>query len=262
MIATARALFTIVVLSAATLPLIPIQMVLNRFDRPLKRTLPRFWHRMAARLIGLKITVIGKIAENRPLLMVANHVSWLDIVALSASAPVSFIAKQEVSAWPAFGTLAKLQRTLFIDREQRNAAGRQTTAIASRLHEGDIMVLFAEGTSSSGVHVLDFKSALLGAAQKAVGVNGAVWVQPVAIAYTRLQGMAAGVAERPFTGFYGDMEMAPHLFAVLKDAAIDVTLIIGKPRKVTPETHRKSLAKQLEANVRAMKTAALRGRVG
>ena len=259
MIGTIRASFTIIVLIIVTLPLIPIQIILNALNLPAKRTLPVLWHRFAARIIGLRVSVEGEISNKRPLLITANHISWLDIVAFGTSGPICFIAKQEVSAWPAFGWLAKLQRTVFINRERRSATGEKTSEIAKRLNAGDVMVLFAEGTSTSGAHVLDFRSALLGAAQKAIKGDARVWIQPAALAYTHLQGMAATSTERALTGFYGDMEMGPHLFGVLKEAAIDVSIIYGEPREVSALTNRKELTKELEADVRAMKTAALRG---
>lgn len=260
MIGTARAFLTIIVLTLVTLPLIPIQVILNMLNVPLKRMVPVFWHRIAARLIGLKVTVYGKISDKYPLLIVANHVSWLDIVALSSSGPVCFIAKQEVAGWPAFGLLAKLQRTVFINRERRSATEAKINEISDRLNDGDVMVLFAEGTSTSGAHVLAFRSALLGAAQKAITDERVVWIQPVALAYTHLHGMAATTAERAVTGFYGDMEMRPHLFNVLKEAAIDVSVAYGDLYQVTSQTDRKALAKELETAVRTMKTAALRGK--
>lgn len=257
MVGAARATFTIVILFIFTVPLIPVQIVLNALDARAKRQLPILWHQWAARLIGLKITVEGEMAHERPLLLTCNHVSWLDIVSLSASGPVSFIAKQEVSSWPAFGMLAKLQRTVFVNRERRSATGNKTNEIARRLMSGDAMVLFAEGTSTPGTHVLGFRSALLGAAQKAIAGQSVMWVQPVAIAYTKLHGMVMATFERPLTGFYGDMDMAPHLWNVLKEAAFDVTIVYGKPLQIDDTMNRKELSKQLEDAVRAMKTDVL-----
>lgn len=261
MIGFLRATFTIIILLIVTLPLIPIQISLNLFNLKAKRRLPVLWHRFAARVVGLKISLHGEISKKRPLLIASNHISWLDIVVLSASGPVSFIAKQEVSGWPAFGILAKLQRTVFINRERRSATGEKTNEIAERLNEGDAMVLFAEGTSTSGVHVLKFRSALLGAAQKAIGKEETVFIQPVALAYTHLHGMPAISSERPITGFYGDMAMAPHLLGILKEGAIDVSIHFGEPLPVTAKMDRKNLAQKLEEEVRAMKTAALRGKM-
>jgi len=255
MIASARAWFAVIILILVTLPLIPLQWILNKTNNPFRRKLPLLWHRIAACLIGLRVDVKGTMASDRPLLLTANHVSWLDIIALSNAGPVSFIAKQEVSRWPGFGLLAKLQRTVFVNREKRNATGEKTSEIANRLKEGDAMVLFAEGTSTSGVHVKQFRSALLGAVQKAAGDDQDILVQPVAIAYTHLNGMPALTDERALTGFYGDMDLVPNLWPILKEGAIDVTINFGEPIVADASTNRKILTKTLEERVRVLKTA-------
>ena len=146
----------------------------------------RLWHRFVCLLMGVRVTVTGAPTSERPLLLLANHASWLDIPILAAVAPVSFIAKSEVAAWPVVGFLARAQRSVFVERSRRHATGTQADEVAGRLSKGDIMVLFAEGTSGDGNQVLPFRSALVGAAQKAVGSNGVATVQPVAIAYHRM----------------------------------------------------------------------------
>lgn len=256
MIASCRAWLTVICLTIVTLPLIPMQWFFNKTNNPLRLKLPLFWHRVAAHLIGLKVHVRGEMIVERPLLLTANHVSWLDIIALSVAGPVSFIAKQEVSKWPAFGMLAKLQRTVFVNREKRSATGEKTSEIANRLHEGDAMVLFAEGTSTSGVHVKPFRSALLGAVQKAAGDGSAIHVQPVAIAYTHISGMPALTSERAFTGFYGDMDLVSSLWPILKEGAIDVTICFGEPITADGSIDRKQLTLALEERVRALKSDA------
>ena len=256
MIASCRAWLTVLCLIVMTLPLIPLQWFFNKTDNPLRRKLPILWHHMAASLVGLKVRVKGEISVERPLLLTANHVSWLDIVALSVAGPMSFIAKQEVSKWPAFGMLAKLQRTVFVNRENRSATGEKTSEIAKRLHEGDAMVLFAEGTSTSGVHVKPFRSALLGAVQKAAGGGETIHVQPVAIAYTHISGMPAFIDERDFTGFYGDMDLVSSLWPILKEGAIDVTICFGEPIIADGTTDRKQLSFTLEERVRSLKSDA------
>ena len=256
MIASCRAWFIVLCLIVMTLPLIPLQWFFNKTNNPLRRKLPLLWHRMAAGLVGLRVHVRGEMSAQRPLLLTANHVSWLDIVAFGVTGPISFIAKQEVSKWPAFGMLAKLQRTVFINREKRIVTGDKTSEIAKRLNEGDAMVLFAEGTSTSGVHVKPFRSALLGAVQKAAGSGETIHVQPVAIAYTHISGMPAFIDERDFTGFYGDMDLVSSLWPILKEGAIDVTICFGDPIIADKTTDRKQLSLALEERVRALKSDA------
>ena len=116
------------------------------------------------------------------MLIVANHTGWLDIVIFSAVMPLSFVAKSEVDGWPFFGTLARLQRTVFVERARRSQTGEARDAIRERLLAGDTLVLFPEGTSSDGNEVLPFKSALLGAAEAVLADGSHVTVQPVSTA--------------------------------------------------------------------------------
>jgi 1-acyl-sn-glycerol-3-phosphate acyltransferase len=134
--------------------------------------------------------------------------------------------------------------------------------MAVRLTDGDAIVLFPEGTSSDGVHVLPFRSALLGAARAAIvhGGHERVWVQPLALAVTRLDGLPAGLAQRPRVGWYGDMDMIPHLLGTVFGGPLDVELVWGEPIPFDETTDRKVLARALEGHVRSLAAAARRGR--
>lgn len=219
-------------------------------------TVPHLYHRALNRVMGIRRTVRGAPAPQRPLLLVSNHCSWLDILVLSAVLPVSFVAKSDVAAWPVFGTLARLQRTIFVDRTRRSATRGVTGEIAARMRAGDAIVLFAEGTSSDHNRVLPFRSALLGAAREAMGAGEeAVWVQPVAITYTHADGLPLCRFGRPRLAWYGDMTILPHIWNVLKGGALDVTVAFGEPIAVGPGTDRKAVARQAEVQVRAMVAA-------
>ena len=150
------------------------------------------------------------------MLIVANHTGWLDIVIFSAVAPISFVAKSEVGSWPFFGTLARLQRTVFVERTRRSQTGEARDSISARLAQGDTLVLFPEGTSSDGNSVLPFKSALLGAAESVLADGHHVTVQPVSTAYTGSHGIPMGREARPLYAWYGDMELVPHLWEALE----------------------------------------------
>ena len=93
--------------------------------------------------------------------LVANHLSYLDILALAASAPCVFVAKREVRGWPVFGWFARLAGTIFVDRNRRTDSSRTIAAMRSAATRGVLVVLFPEGTSSNGADVLPFKSSLL-----------------------------------------------------------------------------------------------------
>ncbi|MEM8855804.1 MAG: lysophospholipid acyltransferase family protein, partial [Pseudomonadota bacterium] len=132
--ATIRAVFVIVGLTLLSLALIPLQLIaLGLKRRKMARTLPLLWLRAATRLIGIRIHQHGTPSSDRPLLVVANHVSWLDITVLGALMPLSFIAKSEVATWPVFGLFAKLQRSVFVERERRAQTGHVAKTIADRL---------------------------------------------------------------------------------------------------------------------------------
>lgn len=222
-----------------------------------ERRVPRLWHRMVTRLLGLRIHVHGELAQARPLLIAANHVSWTDIMVLGAIADVHFIAKAEVAGWPVFGWLAKLQRTVFIDRARPRSAGEQAGTIAARLVNGEPMVLFAEGTTSDGNRLLPFKSSLFAAVQMALGEEGGAAVQPVAIVYTRLHGMKMTRRQRMKLSWIGDQELVPHLLMLLGGGGVDVELHFGEPIAFGPGSDRKQLAREAERRVGQMMVAAL-----
>ncbi len=239
-------------LVAVTAVALPTQIVATRFGWPLARTLPVWWHRRALSALGVRVRVTGAPAVARPLLVTPNHCSWLDIPVIGSLMPISFVAKSEVASWPLFGLFAKLQRSVFVDRTRRTATGKAADELGRRLAEGDCMVLFPEGTSSTGDVVLPFRSALLGAARGAMEAGGhdEVWVQPMTVAYTRIAGMPIGRAERPRVGWTGDVDLPPHLWGVFTAGGIDVEIVWGEARPFDAATDRKSLARDLETAVR------------
>jgi 1-acyl-sn-glycerol-3-phosphate acyltransferase len=233
-----------------TLALLPVQFAAHALMPRLARRIPVLYHRLGVRILGLKIDVVGAPSPARPLLIAANHVSWLDIPLITAALPVSFIAKREVQGWPVFGLLAKLQRSVFVDRTRRRQSTVANSEIAGRLLAGDAMVLFAEGTSSDGSGVLPFRSALIGAATEACARRpaGKILIQPLAVTYV---GEAARAAP-----WHGEMDLLPHFAEVLRMPALRAVLSWGEPVACSGQTDRKQLAKELEAEVRALALAA------
>ncbi|WP_417668340.1 lysophospholipid acyltransferase family protein [Roseibium sp.] len=256
-----KAVWTILLLSIVSIVLIPPQWLAVKSGHPVQRRLPHFWHRAATRLVGIRVREIGRPETSRPLLIAANHASWVDITVVGSLMPLSFIAKSEVAGWPVFGLFAKLQRTVFVNRQRRSDTGKVTNAIAERMAEGDAMVLFAEGTSNDGNCVLPFRSALLGAATRSGGEDQDVWVQPLSVAYHSLHGLPMGRQFRPHVAWYGDMELAGHLWGIFRDGALDVVVTWGEPVRVTSQTDRKALTRQVEAEVRRLTMASLRAGV-
>ncbi|HVZ05946.1 lysophospholipid acyltransferase family protein [Hyphomicrobium sp.] len=259
---TLRASTVLAAFFGLTLPLMPVQALLLRVSDKAARRFPNWYHRQVCRILGIRLQVEGAVAQDAPVLLVCNHTSWLDIPVLSALAPVSFVAKLEVGSWPFVSALARLQRSVFIDRTRRLAAGDAANAITRRLQQGDTIVLFAEGTSSDGNRVLPFKTSLFGAVAGADErlVSGAV-VQTVAVVYTHLCGVPLTRADRPRLGWYGDMEMTSHAWGVLKSGAITATVKVGAPVPLGDFKDRKDLALKSERAVRRDVLSILRGRM-
>jgi 1-acyl-sn-glycerol-3-phosphate acyltransferase len=117
------------------------------------------WCRFACRVLGIRITTRGSMPSSG--LLVCNHLSYLDIVVLSSIQPCVFVAKRDVATWPLFGCLAHAAGTIFVDRERRFSSAKAVDVVQEAIAGGSVVVLFPEGTSSDGITVLPFKSALL-----------------------------------------------------------------------------------------------------
>lgn len=256
-----RAAFIIVILVVVALVMLPFQLAGMLFRNRLQRDLPYLFHRLLCAVIGIRITQIGERTRESPVLILSNHVSWIDISVLGAVAPVVFVAKSEVAKWPVFGWLAKLQRTIFIERERRQKTGEAARSMADRLLGGDAVVLFPEGTSSDGIRILPFRSALIGAVHHAIGNSthhDRVMVQPVSLAYVRYGGVPVGRALRDKVAWYGDAPLIPHLLGVLAAGAVDVTVTWGEAIPYGMDANRKQIARDAETAVRRMTARALR----
>lgn len=255
-----RLIFILTMLAAWTLLLLPLQLACIAFNWRRQRTIPRLYHRGVCKLAGVRIREIGQRRSDAPLLILSNHVSWLDICVISALAPVVFISKSEVARWPVFGWLARLQRTIFIDRQARHRTGEATAEIGARLLKGDAVVLFAEGTSSDGVRILPFRSALIGAVHHALGRtmhHRAIMVQPLSLAYVRFGGLPVGRALRERVAWYGDADLMPHFIGILAAGAVDVTVSWGEATATDISADRKQIARDAEQMVRRMTCDAL-----
>jgi 1-acyl-sn-glycerol-3-phosphate acyltransferase len=197
---------------------------------------------------------------DRATLFISNHSSYLDIPVLGSLLPTSFVAKNEVGGWPLFGLLARLQRTVFVDRNARHRADEQRDSIAGRLQAGDKLVLFPEGTSSDGNRTLPFKTALFAVA--ATQVDGKpLTLQPVSVTATHLDGLPLGHAWRALYAWYGDMELPPHLWQLARlGGRIRVLVEFHPPVSLADFSSRKALADHCWRTVAAGVERAVKGR--
>ncbi len=136
------------------------------------------WARQMLAILGIDLQLRGTPPAQGPVLLVANHISWLDIPVMHAARHCRFVSKSEVRHWPLIGTLSTGTGTLYIERESRRDAMRVVHQMADALKAGDILAVFPEGTTSDGISLLPFHANLIQAA-----IAASVPVQPVALSF-------------------------------------------------------------------------------
>lgn len=197
------------------------------------------WNRLVVRNLGVRLRVSGQTAlPDRPVLFVANHVSWLDIPVVSSARPVRFVSKDDVLGWPVMGWLAKRAGTLFLNRGSGRAAHRMAAALAEALKDGQHVVIFPEGTTTDGSSVLPFKSMLLQAA-----VDAEACVVPLSLHYTDVDG-------RPTTAaaFIGEMTFVDTLRNIVAARRLHAEVVLHPPIDSTG-LDRNQLAALTEATI-------------
>ncbi|MBV1690542.1 1-acyl-sn-glycerol-3-phosphate acyltransferase [Novosphingobium sp. G106] len=221
----------------------------------LRRTLPVAGWRVLLAGFGIRIRCHGSPPDPANALIVANHVSWTDIVVLGRLVDAGFVAKAEVANWPVIGPLARRYGCLFIARESRAAAHRTATEM-NAYRAGSGLVLFAEGTTGDGDGVLPFHSSLF--------VTGARWprIQPVTLAYARADGSPLSPQERRRVAWIGDDALLTHAMALAAAGGVTVDVwfeesFTAQNRKQAAEESRRLIADRLaQAQAATLKRAA------
>lgn len=239
-----------------TVLLAPPQMLLRGRSRG-AAALPHLFMRSMATLLHIEVVTHGAPSEEAGTLFVSNHLSWADVPVIGARVKGSFVAKSEVQDWPVFGWLAGLGRTVYVERERRRSAGEQSDAIAARLRAGDSVVLFPEGTTSDGVTLIPFRSALFASVEAA----GDVIVQPVSLAYTRVGGVPVTRRLLPHIAWTGEAELVPHAAGFLRLGPVRAELLFHPPVRRNDFPDRKALARHCEQAVVRGYQDLMRGRV-
>ncbi len=254
-----RGVFRLVSYLLLTIIALPFHLIaLALRVRPVVRWLPVLYHRMVCVILGIKVKVNGRRSTVMPTLFVCNHVSYLDIEVLGSRIPGCFVAKAEVATWPFFSTLAKAQRTIFVDRRS-SKTNNSRDEMLKRLDTGDNLMLFPEGTSSDGTRVLPFRSALFAVAQLR-REDKPIIVQPVAISYTRLDGIPLGRYWRPLFAWFGDLDLVPHLWQMVCLGETEAVVTFFPPVDIDRLGDRKKLAEYCFQQVSAGVQAANSGR--
>ncbi len=262
MIARLRVFGAILFVALVTPPLALAQVIALKTGWFSDTIFPPLWHKAVLKALGVRVRVVGEMSRQRPLLLAANHISWADILVIGSLVDVRFIARADLAGWPIMGFLSKLQHTVFIERERKRKSGAQASEIAIDMAAGHAMVLFPEGTTADGNFILPFKSSLFGAAQVAIDEHTAdrVFIQPLAVAYTRVNGLPMGRKHRARFSWAGGEGLWPSLRRFLQERAVDVELRFGAPVEFNAASKRKDVARVVEASVRGMFADALSGR--
>jgi 1-acyl-sn-glycerol-3-phosphate acyltransferase len=206
--------------------------------RPAQLKLKRRWSRQLLGMLGVRLQ-----ANATPLpaatLLVANHISWLDIYVINALAPAAFVCKAEVRGWPFIGWLCERTETVFMPRGSRSAAREASGIVAARLRQGWRVAAFPEGTTSDGSEVLPFHSALLQGA-----IDADCRVQPLALRYVDEDGQPSAAA-----AYCGDTTLLQSLCRVASMPRLEVRLDVLPPLDGRGAERRK-LAAAAEAAIR------------
>ncbi len=196
-------------------------------------------------LAKVDVVVEGRHVDGRPVLLAANHISWIDILALGAMTPLCFLAKSEIASWPLVSAFARVQGTVFVDRHRRRTILSANRQLATNMLEGRPALLFPEGTTLAGPLPGPFLSSHFAAAHDLLAMAGTrqvalqtVMVQPVAIAYS--SDAAAWV---------GDDNLFQHLWRTLRAPPLRCSIRFGAPLPFSGRSDRKRVAAMAHAAV-------------
>lgn len=243
-VTSVRAGAKIALIVLASVVLIPLQWVLMRFTRGRASfALPRLWFRCMRSAIGLRVELVGVPRDAGGTLFVGNHVSHFDIVLLGSILRARFIAKSEIEGWPAMRFIGELAQTLYISRRARDAAS-VAASIAKQMRPDHDLVLFAEGTTSSGERVAPFKSSLFAPFLVEPAVQ--TWkLQPFTLDVVSFDGqpLSAG-GDRDGYALHGAMDAGVHVKRFLQMSGALVRVTFHPPIDIHPGMDRKLLALQ------------------
>jgi len=220
-----------------------ILLVFPRIGPEQRQLRTQVWSLGMLRRIGIQLIVKGNPALNGPLLLVANHMSWLDITALHAARFCRFVSKADIKKWPFIGTLASGIGTLFITRESRRDAMRVVHSMTASLQAGDVLGIFPEGTTTDGSGLLPFHANLF---QAAIAANAPI--QPVA-----LQFINTTTGQRSTAPCYvGDDTLPESVWRTLTALNIAVVITFGEPQ-FAEGRDRRAWAKDMQEQVEALR---------
>jgi 1-acyl-sn-glycerol-3-phosphate acyltransferase len=233
------------------------EFILKFLFFPLPRAARRRWAtrcmhvftRSLVGILGIRIRVSGAAAQVPGLggaLFVSSHVSYVDGFVLAATFPLIFVSRGDIKDWPVIGWMARLSGTIFIDRNRRNHLVASVNEMARALADGAHVLLFAEGTTTDGRHMLPFKTSFFDAPVRA----GAA-VVPVSIVYRHVDGEPFSLVNRDRICWYGEMTFWSHFIGLLRCRSVDVSLEVHDPLWTDVPAGSPDARKQLSDRTRA-----------
>ncbi len=198
-----------------------IRTEFGRLTPPQTERVVREWTRRMLLIMGVELVVQGTPPEQGPLLQVANHMSWLDILVMNAARPSRFVSKADAERWPLLGSLITGAGTLYLERGNRRAAMRMVHHMAERLELGDILTVFPEGTTGDGQALLPFHANLLQAA-----IAARAPVLPIALRFVR----SDSGEPHPAPIFVGETTLLGSIWATLNADGLQAVVRYGEPQ--------------------------------
>jgi 1-acyl-sn-glycerol-3-phosphate acyltransferase len=198
------------------------------------------------RIVGIELVVKGRPPVAGPVLLVANHISWLDILVMHAARHCRFVSKSDVRSWPFVGTLSDGAGSLYIERESRRDAHRVVTQMAESLRAGDILAVFPEGTTGDGVTLKHFHANLIQAA-----IEASVPVQPVALKFVDAASGATSFAP----SYVDDETLAGSIWRTLTAPPLKAVVVFGEPQPPQGQT-RRAWAQTLREDIEGLRQQA------
>ena len=222
-----------------------IRVTFSRLSPSEKDAAVQAWARTMLAKLAIKLVVTGNPPVSGPVLLAANHISWLDIVVMHAARHCRFVSKADVQYWPIVGTLATGAGTLYIERASRRDAMRVVHHMAERLQAGDVLAVFPEGTTGDGNQLLPFHANLLQAA-----ISAHAPIQPVALTF--MDGATGAPSFAPC--YIGDDTLIGSLWRTLCTQGLVAAVRFGEPQ-LAQGRDRRSWAADLRVTITGMRTS-------